>query len=83
MPSKLATFCEEPTGTVLGRERSQAPSQLQRRFHARRLGVADTAHPCQLFYVETKQPPQPTVVGQQPLRDVGHRLTPNAGTRDR
>ena len=41
MLSRLATSSGEPTGgRLLWRKRSQAPSQLQRRFEAYGLGVA-------------------------------------------
>ena len=59
------------------------PSQLQGRFHPHRLGVADPAHPRQLRDVEAKEAAQAAVVRQQSLRDVGDRLSPDTGMRNR
>ena len=55
---------------LLREERGQAPSQLQRCFHAHGLGVADPAHPRQLRHVETKEAPQPALVRQQAIAIV-------------
>jgi hypothetical protein len=54
-----------------------AKTCAQKRSHA--LGVANPLHLCQLRPVQAQQSLRPTMVRQQSLRNVGDRLSPDAG----
>ena len=72
--SKLAISSGEPTCGRSSGESAASASQLQRGFQAHGLGIAHPTYPRQLDQVHAKEPTQPAMVRQQPLREVGYGL---------